>query len=62
MDSFFPKLEMVGGNHFRKGFPFLKSLVLHADISKARRLKMVNGKRKKISRSTDIFLHHTLTT
>ena len=45
LDSLFPKLEMVGDNHFRKASPLLKKLTLHTNITKAGRPRMVNGKK-----------------
>ena len=45
LDSLFPKLEMVGDNHFRKAAPLLKKLALHTNITKAGRPRMVNGKK-----------------
>ena len=45
LDRLFPSLEMVGDNHFRKATPFLKSLTLHTNISKAGRPRMVQGKK-----------------
>ena len=45
LDCLFPSLEMVGDNHFRKASPFLKSLTLHTNISKAGRPRMVQGKK-----------------
>jgi len=45
LDRLFPGLEMVGDNHFRKASPFLKSLTLHTNISKAGRPRMVQGKK-----------------
>ena len=45
LNCLFPGLEMVGDNHFRKASPFLKSLTLHTNISKAGRPRMVQGKK-----------------
>jgi len=45
LDSLFPGLHMIGDNHFRKAAPFLKSVVLHTNITKAGRPRMVNGKK-----------------
>lgn len=45
IDRLFPKCHMVGDNHFRKAASLLKSVVLHTNISKAGRPKVVDGKK-----------------
>ena len=45
LDRVFGKQHMIGDNHFAKASSFLKSVVLHTNITKAGRPKMVNGQK-----------------
>jgi hypothetical protein len=53
LDCIFGQQEMVGDNHFRKATPFLKSLVLHTNITRAGRPKMVNGQKVSVRLSEE---------
>ena len=53
LDHLFPKHHMVGDNHFRKAAPFLKSVVLHTNIAKSGRPKVVEGKKVPVSLSKE---------
>ena len=53
LDHLFPKHHMIGDNHFRKAAPFLKIVVLHTNIAKSGRLKVVDGKKLPVSLSKE---------
>ena len=53
LDHLFPKHHMIGDNHFRKAAPFRKSVVLHTNITKSRRPKVVDGKKVPVSLSKE---------
>ena len=53
LDCLFPKLHMIGDNHFRKAAPFLKSVVLHTNVAKSGRPKMVDGKKVPVTLSKE---------